>query len=484
MAFSHDGRRLAAGDADGSLWIWDPLLGKDVLKIKADPNAIEFVAFTADDSAIVTRGQFLRQWGGLSVEVPVPVQRAVDLLPWLRNFAAVPAAKEDGSTREVRLTSADRQALPILVAPAGNYVLRGKFTRTRSGKLKTIGFLLPAGNGKTMLTLDHEDRATSGLDQVEKHGVGNPDDPANPTNCPVQLVDGKSCALEAHVELQGYRAQVTVQVDGREIIRWQGPQQALSMWPGWEVPDSRMMGLALGDVDVTIEQLELTPLDSRTHLLEPLSSKPSPPPGTTVVAAPGTIDLLPLVDPEHGAVDAAVKQSDQGIEITPADKKWGRLILPVWPRGAYEIECAFTAPEDGLSMGIVVPIGESRVSVGPIGLSMVKGISVTKPDNPTRLSENKVKPGQKQRLLVRVSPEGDDVEVRVLLDGEPYYAWKGPRADLRLAECWETPHQHTPLLQCQNVSWTCHELELKMLDGEAWILRPAAHDAAPAAAGH
>ena len=485
LAFSRDGSRLLSGGDDGTLRLWDPGRGQEILKVEAHEGQSCNAEFTDNDRAIASWDPqgMLRLWGGLSAALQPA--RPVDLLPWLRR-SVDERPVDAGSTDAICLTSTDRRVIPVPVASAGNYILRGRFTRTRSGKRKTIGFLLPVGEGKTMLALDHEDRGTSGLDQVDHHGVGDPKH-LNPTDCPVRLVDGKSSAFEARVEVTRDQAKVTVQLDGREIIRWQGPQQVLNLWPGWDVPDARMMGLTLGDVDVTVEQLELTPLDNGTRLLEQLPGRTAaPPPGTTVIAAPGTVDLLPLVDVEHGTIDAAVKKSDQGIEIEPAEAKFGRVCLPVWPRGGYELSGSFTLPEKA-SPVIIVPTMQSRGVVNWLhpddassALSMIDGKGGADPKNPTRIHPSKVQVGQRHVFRVRVVCEADQADVTVELDDQPYIHWNGPESAISVPSCWDIPHQRTLGVGVQNGRATFHELKLKMLDGKAWIPLPAAARSADA----
>ena len=487
LAFSRDGKRLLSASGDGTLRLWDPVGGQEVLKIEAHPVQIDSAGFSPDDVAIVSTDHLgvTRLWGGLNVAV-APGQ-TVDLRPWLRQYSAA-RTSDARSSEAVALASSRLTVIPIPVVPAGGYVLRGKFTRTRSGRIKTVGLLLPAGRGKTMLVFDCQDRATTGLDQVETHGVGMKDR-ENPTNCPVTLIDGQSYTFAARVELQAEQAEVTVELDDRRIIHWRGPQNALNMWSGWDLPG--MMGLCLGEIDATVEQLEFLSPKGAAYLLEPAPTpqRVSTPPGATVVAAPCTVDLLPLVDLERAVFDITAKRSDSGLELS--SEKSGRVGLSVWPRGNYEFSGSFTLPEPG-SPTLLVPTEQARGLVhwlwhGVSAFETIQGKNITHADNPTRVSPSRVEVGRRHAFRVRVACAAGEADLAVELDGEAYMHWKGLESAITLWPVWDVPQQGTLGVGVEKGRVTFHELTLKMLDGEAWILRsaaaPAAQDAAPAAAG-
>jgi hypothetical protein len=279
---------------------------------------------------------------------------------------------------------------------------------------------------------------------------------------------------------------VTVRLDEREILRWQGPQRGLNLVPDWEPADSRMMGLALGDADVTVEQLDYTPLDSEARVLEPPPDQRIPlPPGATRVAASENIDLLPLLDLEHGVFDGEVKRTPQGIQLSAPPRQHSRLAVPVWPRGAYELHCEFTPSTQEMAVGIVIPTDHSRATVFPlraerfVGMGKIKTHPPEHPENPTRTKAGRVTAGRRHSLLIRVMPTRTESEITVLLDDQPFFSWTGSDQDLSLAPDWDSPHQKIIALGCNGGSATCHALRLKMLSGEAWILVPRPATANP-----
>ena len=408
-------------------------------------------------------------------ERPIAPGQPLSLLPWLRRFES--NSNPLDSRIAVAITSSYNNVFSIPIATTGSYLLRGKLTRIRSGSHKTVGILLPAGSGKTMLALDHEKNGISGLYQIDHVGGGRS---TNPTKCPVTLVDGQAYTFAAEVQLQGGDAQVTVQLDGKEIIHWHGPQKSLNIAPAWKAEDVRKMGLALGDADVSVEQLDFTPLDEGARMLAPPPDQPlPPPPGATVVASSENIDLLPLLDLEHGVIKAKAKRTGQGIELSAAAGNPGRLAVPVWPRGAYELQCDFTASTQQMVVAVVIPTNRKRVAVVPlngrfaVGLQDIDKTGPRNGDNPTSTKPGRVIAGRRHKLLIRVVPAGSECEINIHLDTdkEPLFSWKGSEDDLSLRR-WQTPHQKLIALGCSGGSMTCHALQLKMLSGEAWILAP------------
>ena len=87
LAFSREGYRLVSGGEDGTLRLWDPLRGQEILQIEVHQGWVDHIGFTADDRAVLSSnfgGAVSRLWGGLSARVPPT--RSIDLLPWLRRF--------------------------------------------------------------------------------------------------------------------------------------------------------------------------------------------------------------------------------------------------------------------------------------------------------------------------------------------------------------------------------------------------------------
>src|SRR5262249_11740334 len=57
VAFSPDGRRLAAGDQEGVVRVWDAVTGKERRAIRAHVGLVDGLAFGPDGKSLVSTGQ-------------------------------------------------------------------------------------------------------------------------------------------------------------------------------------------------------------------------------------------------------------------------------------------------------------------------------------------------------------------------------------------------------------------------------------------
>jgi hypothetical protein len=56
VAVSADGRQIAAGDANGSVHLWDSATGKEVRQVRGHEGPVAFLAFTPDGKTLVSGG--------------------------------------------------------------------------------------------------------------------------------------------------------------------------------------------------------------------------------------------------------------------------------------------------------------------------------------------------------------------------------------------------------------------------------------------
>jgi hypothetical protein len=114
-----------------------------------------------------------------------------------------------------------------------------------------------------------------------------------------------------------------------------------------------------------------------------------------------------------------------------------------------------------------------RDKVDCAGFGCIRGLPLEQPTTPGRVSPSKVQVGKRHAFRIQVHCQADEADVAVELDGAPYFSWKGPESDLGIGwPGWDIPHQRTIGLGIKNGRVTFHDLTLKMLDGEAWLLRP------------
>ena len=388
-------------------------------------------------------------------------------------------SKDNGELRLTHRMEFGRYMLPVL--PRGSFVLSAEFTRLRSGKLRTLGFILPVGQSQAMLALDTRDRAMSGLDQVNGLGGGYP---GNPTNVPGRLQDGRRYRLEARVELDGRDVAITVKLDGKPFIRWRGPEKALGQWEGWMLPNPRGIGFGLDDVDVVFHRLELEMLDGAAILLQEgkETGPPAPFSGADVVAAGKSLDLLDRGDALRDGFDVTVETGEGSVTATPSSDGPGRINFRVWPWMAYELagELSVTTKNEVGEVLLLLPNPNGRAGLflrNGKGLAELCGAG---------LAEKRAKDGPssgRHRFRAEVKPRGERVAIRLEIEGEPIVQWEGPASKLKVPEQYDVPLQGTIALGVHGGGITLHKLELVSNDNEIWVMNrdPEGTQAEPAA---
>lgn len=72
LTFSPDGRRIAAGTQDGTLFLWNLHTGEEIMSQKVDPRPVRLLAFSTDGRVLTVLGEsgLLQHWGVSAVERP------------------------------------------------------------------------------------------------------------------------------------------------------------------------------------------------------------------------------------------------------------------------------------------------------------------------------------------------------------------------------------------------------------------------------
>jgi len=189
------------------------------------------------------------------------------------------------------------------------------------------------------------------------------------------------------------------------------------------------------------------------------------------------VDLLPLVDPAQDAVAGTWQRRGSAI-VVPTAKPNGRITVPVLPQGNYELQGRFVRTAGNTGFGIILPVGSSSVSLqfsggsggAAHGLSRVNRQSETR--NETGFRPGTLQNGREYAVHARVLLTHDLAEVTATLDGKKLFVWQGSQSALSLYPLWTLPQQGCLGLVAGNTAVTWHDLRLKMLSGEARLLRP------------
>jgi len=166
-------------------------------------------------------------------------QRWVGLLPRVdpRQYALHGQWERRGTA----LASVRPAGMSEIVIPAilrGAYDLRVQFVRT-SGT-HAVGIALPTGASQVYLFLSTGDGAHHGLDLVRGRAVRSNETTVRPGT----LENDRPYDLLVRIRLDDGQAAIRAALDGKEFIRWRGPQEALSLarWSRFKRKDAPGLG--------------------------------------------------------------------------------------------------------------------------------------------------------------------------------------------------------------------------------------------------
>ncbi|KPJ77904.1 MAG: hypothetical protein AMS14_00345 [Planctomycetes bacterium DG_20] len=228
--------------------------------------------------------------------------------------------------------------------------------------------------------------------------------------------------------------------------------------------------LALEKVQEAVAKLTAPP-EKPTKTSKPTKATPGTiPPGTWV-------DLLPLVDPATDAVEGNWRRTGSAPALLSPTTD-GRIMIPVSPRGSYEFEVRFVRTSGELVVGFILPVGYTGFVLAlshwrgqSHGLELINGNNAS--TNATTVKPGTLQNGREYLVRVSVVVGGDQVQIRVTLDGKPLIAWQGPPSALSVSANWRLPYRGCFGVGTNDSTAVFRSVRLKMLSGEARLLRPA-----------
>ena len=191
-------------------------------------------------------------------------------------------------------------------------------------------------------------------------------------------------------------------------------------------------------------------------------------------------DCMPLIDPDRHTVMGKWEVKNGTLVSEEMRGKWARIMIPMTPEGAYELEVAFVRTRGNDSVNVHLPMGTTACCLALswgrgecAGLDRVKDKSPK--DNETAVRPGTLENGREYVVAARVLPRGDEVEVYVTLDGKPYIKWRGPASDLRSGFS-ELTKLKSPVVCVFSGTLELRRARLRMISGE---LKPAADPPPP-----
>lgn len=178
-----------------------------------------------------------------------------------------------------------------------------------------------------------------------------------------------------------------------------------------------------------------------------LQTQPVDADGRDQAADGAWIEMLPQAELSAGSRWQRNENSLIGFGGGPKHLR-SQLLLPVQPKGGYEIELRFQLgpipPDETILLNLPVKDHEVTFACRPVksklaGFSRIVGQSRTDPRALTGILHQAfvLRPNQLYRLNASVSVAVDQADVLISLDGAPWVSWTGPIANLSRAEGWK-----------------------------------------------
>jgi serine/threonine protein kinase len=383
--------------------------------------------------------------------------------------------QRQGPTVSVSLPASKWGCVVIPVAPGGDYELEVRFVRL-SGQ-DEVGVSLPVGDAAVNFCLSENGGVTGGLGFINGKKICDTETAVNPS----RLENGREYVVHVKVASDGPNATIEVALDGKPYTAWRGPRAALSRDEEKRLPRHNCLGLRAVGSTVAFFSARLRMLSGAAMLLgSPPAAAPAPAAvsqmGPTI--GPGQwVDLLALVDPSADATRGKWERRD-GFLL--AQGGWySCLLLPVVVDGSYELSVSARDPGGKAAyVMVLLPVGASctRFQCGAFDRSPAL-FAGPKPAPEILLREAPVA-GAECRADVKVVTDRDQGEITALTDGKPGLHWKGRQADLGVEALWQPSRPFAPGLCAHGEPVLYTSAKLRMLSGEARLLRPPPDPAA------
>jgi hypothetical protein len=400
----------------------------------------------------------------------------VDLMPMIdleRHVVGGTWTKRDGRL-VVAPDGPDMRTVQLPVRPEGNYEYEMRFMNVPG--LKEIFTQQFIRGGYGLHTCLYTPKPSLGLEEID--GKGWPKSPTK-VNLPA-LATGQEYTLTTRVlHLPNDAVGITVALNGRTVNEWTGAAARLKK-------GRESLGIGTWKSAGVITGLRLRMLSGEAKVLTAgqtagaaKATSPAEPTPTvkrkTVVKAGESAELLPRVDCTND-VKAGLWRTD-GDELLLEDGYWGHIQLPAAPQGSYELQVVFTRTVGSQDIPVHLPVGGSRVMLNmnrsdSAGLGLINGKDAHENKSSVhygkRLTNN-----ARHTLTVKVLVNGDLAAIDARLDGpdKRRVQWQGPWSALSVGSKHAIIDRRLLGLAAHRAKIRYHAVRLKMLSGEARLLR-------------
>ncbi len=194
-----------------------------------------------------------------------------------------------------------------------------------------------------------------------------------------------------------------------------------------------------------------------TAVLAFMSLKPSH------AAEPKWESLLPAVDTKQ-SVAGEWRKTDKSLTVNAATG--GRIVLPVTPRGEYDLRISFTRKTGRHSVGAVVVQGDRQVAfevdawgMNLAGFQNIGGQSIR--ENSTRRENMRLENGRRYTITIEVRKDS----LRSLLDDKEIAKVATDGSDLSLSDLWRLPQPQQLALLAWESETEFHSVEVCSVSG-------------------
>ncbi len=202
-----------------------------------------------------------------------------------------------------------------------------------------------------------------------------------------------------------------------------------------------------------------------------VTGKSPDPPGTVLAKAGAWVDLLKLISVKKHMVRGDWRRKGAVIESRSEAKNCNAtVIVPVAPRGSYEVEMRMVRLNGKEKIVLHLPVGDRRVGLCLSAMGKHHGLAEIDGKgagaNETRVVPGELVNGREHRVIARVSAQRGTASVEVDLDGKELIRWRGAVASLSSTAAPGGEWAHCLALRAESPTHF-RSLRLKMTDGQA-----------------